>query len=564
MRFTISLCLVVISGFIITFSGCSEGDSSTDDDSPFSDGDNATTDGDSSSNQCFPGFTWDQSSGMCLPDTDGDTSDGDVADGDNQVDGDAQPDGDATDGDLPVDGDDMDCPGCEGFAGDYCIESQSGPYCYLLSIESAIIERTPDTDCDYTVTVTANGEPPESEQVTGCDFVDRDIMGMCGLTVNSDGSITVECPEDCTLIFTQQACGCGDMSGVQEGAAWPMESYCQNRHGLSPQKGPDNPTLLWSKHISNGKFSGAAVDSEGNVFFSSSDGFYSLSSSGAERWQAGAGAASDPPAIGSDGTIYFSSNNGVYAFSHSGERKWKYDDGKSNGSALIDSNHIVYLSTGTGLKGFNSTGEVVWESEETGTVLGSPAMGSDGKIYYTTVDPHQFVAVDTDGSVLWKKSVDDYPWSGPTITHAGNILFGAADGVLRCYSPFGNLKWSKQIDATMQSYPAIGADGTIYTGGADLTALEPSTGSEYWSYSTNGLINGPILVDKDGTIIFAGSNAKINAVNANGTKKWEFDVDCQVSSISLGFDHTIYASATCVDWNNGGQMSGYFYAIGDR
>jgi outer membrane protein assembly factor BamB len=89
-----------------------------------------------------------------------------------------------------------------------------------------------------------------------------------------------------------------------------------------------------------------------------------------------------------------------------------------------------------------------------------------------------------------------------------------SDGCLWAINPTGDLKWRYIIDSTLRVFspasPAVGSDGTIYIGTKD-----------------RGLI----------------------ALNADGSLRWEADIDSEIfSSPAIGSDGTVYVGSldSCV------------------
>ncbi len=80
-------------------------------------------------------------------------------------------------------------------------------------------------------------------------------------------------------------------------------------------------------------------------------------------------------------------------------------------------------------------------------------------------------------------------------------------------------------------------------------------GLEKWAFAGGGFV-GPPAIGTDGTIYFGSGtynlNAKLKAVNPNGTLKWAFATgNYALSSPAIGTDGTIYA----------GSSDGYLYGL---
>lgn len=96
--------------------------------------------------------------------------------------------------------------------------------------------------------------------------------------------------------------------------------------------------------------------------------------------------------------------------------------------------------------------------------------------------------------------------------------------------------------SSIRCSPAIGADGTIYIGSWDarLYALDPD-GSLKWSYKTGQAVSSSPAVSSDGTIYFGSEDGNIYALDPDGSLKWSYQSDNYVfSSPVIDADGTVY------------------------
>ncbi len=93
------------------------------------------------------------------------------------------------------------------------------------------------------------------------------------------------------------------------------------------------------------------------------------------------------------------------------------------------------------------------------------------------------------------------------------------------------LKWSLQTGGIVYSSPAIGSDGTIYVGSDDarLYALNPD-GSLKWSYPTGGSVSSSPAVREDGTIYVGSGDTHLYVLNPDGSLKWSYATDGRIDS----------------------------------
>ena len=72
--------------------------------------------------------------------------------------------------------------------------------------------------------------------------------------------------------------------------------------------------------------------------------------------------------------------------------------------------------------------------------LSSPSIGPDGTIYFGAYD-YKFYAVNPDGSLKWRYTIDRYIFTAPAIAADGTICFGTSGGELYALNSDGTLKW---------------------------------------------------------------------------------------------------------------------------
>ena len=204
-----------------------------------------------------------------------------------------------------------------------------------------------------------------------------------------------------------------------------------------------------------------------------------------------------------------------------------------------DLNHTgksSYLGAQTGVEKWNfTTGNWIFWS--------SPAIDSDGTIYVGSSD-HKLYAINPNGTEKWSFNTAHDIYSSPAIGSDGTIYVGSRIGNLYAINPDGTGKRSFVVGETFSS-PAICSDGTIYIGSVNKLNAINSDGTEKWNFTTGGCVHSSPAIGSDGTI-YGGSytDNKLYAINSDGTAKWNFTTGGRVtSSPAIGSDGTIYAGS---------------------
>jgi len=206
----------------------------------------------------------------------------------------------------------------------------------------------------------------------------------------------------------------------------------------------------------------------------------------------------------------------------------------------------------------------LWEFPTFDEVTSSPAVGSDGTVYFGSLDGYVY-AVNSSGSLKWQypKSNQDgveggFDMAAPAIGKDGTIYIGGVDNYLYALSgSSGSRRWRYKASSPISSTPAIGTDDTIYfRDDTTLYALSSSVAFEKWRYTLggSGTYSSP-AIGTDGTI-YVGANGHLHAINpTTGKRKWRLSTDDDVyTSPSIATDGTVYIAT----------LKGTVYAVKDN
>jgi outer membrane protein assembly factor BamB len=298
-------------------------------------------------------------------------------------------------------------------------------------------------------------------------------------------------------------------------------------------------------------FSSPAIDSDGNVYAGSADGyFHAINPNGTLKWSYLTGAAVESsPAIASDGTIIFGSDDGyLYALYQNGTLRWKYNVGMAVVTPVIALNDTIYVgSIDNFLYSFFLNGTLNWRYQTGDYVISFPALDTAGAIYFGSDDSYIY-ALNPNGTLRWRyQTGGPIDVSSPSIGSDGTIYVGSHDTYLYALYPNGTLKWRLSVGGQrVFSSPAVYQDGTVYVGGGDgyFYAVNPN-GTLKWRYLTGGayIISSP-AVGYDGGIYFGSPDHMIYALNPNGTLRWKRATgDEIVSSPAIDPNGTVYIAS---------------------
>lgn len=208
--------------------------------------------------------------------------------------------------------------------------------------------------------------------------------------------------------------------------------------------------------------------------------------------------------------------------------------------------------------GFTTNAAWTWDfiADSDGNVDSSPAIGTDGTMYYGSNDGNITAINPATGTPKWQVKTTDRVVSSPVITRSGQIIIGSGDHYVYCLNPAtGSVVWKFQTLAPILSTAAIAANGNCYIASSDgtLFSLNQSTGAKVWSLKfPNRIVSSPNL-GNDGTLYIGCDDGRLYAIDTTSASvRWSYLTGGPVqSSPALGGNLNVYV----------GSMDGTLYAL---
>lgn len=350
------------------------------------------------------------------------------------------------------------------------------------------------------------------------------------------------------------------ISGGPMNSPWPMRGHDQRNTGRSPHGTDDNPGFeLWRFKTKDAADCSPAIDSDGTIYIGAFE-FYAIYPNGTLKWEYDMPSCIETatPAIDENGVIYIGTiwamPNHLHAiFTSNGTLKWKYNAGNSlESSPAIGSDGTVYFGDIDGnIHAVNPDGTKKWIYRTGSVVTSSPAIGDDGIVYVGSHDDYVYAFYPDNGTVKWKFKTGNWVHGSPTIGDDGTIYIGSDDEYLYALTPNGTMKWRLQIGATWAS-PSLDENGTLYIGvwQKRFYAINPN-GTKKWTYylgDKDRVWGSTAAISADGTIYFGTSDISgtgpwahdIVALNPDGSEKWRKFIETSFSSPAIGEDGTVF------------------------
>ncbi|HUT03558.1 MAG TPA: choice-of-anchor D domain-containing protein, partial [bacterium] len=347
---------------------------------------------------------------------------------------------------------------------------------------------------------------------------------------------------------------------------WPMVGCDKGHRGYMNAEGPTTNKVEWARTFGQFDLNAyASLDQTGRIFVSATDGtLYAVLPNGRLDWQYPTGLASDwGPVVDHAGNAVLALRGGmVSSVGPDGALNWALSTPlpaeitapptiSDTGAAffgLEDSSIAAAVAdSGLAIMGYPFTPP----PPVSGRVVGSPAIDSEGFVYFTTegnVDVFNVFCIDPRSAVSlrWRSHVPPVILTAaPTLSHDDAELYvGGMDGVLYALdtNSGGNL-WNFATGGPIVGSVAVHPDvGMVFIPSEDgsLYCVDPASPSAaVWEYATGGPIHSSPAVDIAGRIYFGSDDGFFYCLNPDGSLLWSYDfgipVDSSPSLDSYGF-----------------------------
>lgn len=272
---------------------------------------------------------------------------------------------------------------------------------------------------------------------------------------------------------------------------------------------------------------------------------------GAVLWQFETGdSVTSSPVLDSSGNVYFGSLDGyVYSLNKDGSLRWRYNasDWVDSSPALSRDESTLYVGSWDNavLALSSSSGALLWKFATDNLVYASPAVAADGTIYIGSSDG-QLYALAPSGSLKWEYEVGGELDSSPAIDGDGNVYVGSDAGLVVCLNPAGAELWTwevpTELDAVARDFGVLGspmltAEGDVIVGCQNhyVYSLDAVTGTERWKYETGAIVESSLVEGMGRTCILGGRDGYLYSLSWDGVLNWRV------------FSGGNYYSTPCVD-----------------
>ena len=311
----------------------------------------------------------------------------------------------------------------------------------------------------------------------------------------------------------------------------------------------------------------ATVAVAGSVVYTATNGnivFAVDAATGTQLWRRTTTSDENGQLAVSGSSLVIAGDNGPFALA-AGNGRQLWDVPTQGVVPLLGAGGVAYagfapkVNTTGGVTALDpATGTVAWTFRFPGVADTAGALAvADGVVYVTTGDGEIFALSAADGTK--RQLVSGFGEFGAgAIAVAGGVVYAGLDDqkgtVVAVNVASGKTLWRQSLGAAAFPASLASANGVVFAGmlrslqssgsaGAELYALNATTGRQLWSVPVDGGVNaGPVAV---GGAVYTGSaDGVLGAWQANtGNKLWSYTAAGPVGSLSVVAGSRVYFGA---------------------
>ncbi|MDO8570941.1 MAG: hypothetical protein Q7R97_05135 [Candidatus Daviesbacteria bacterium] len=358
-------------------------------------------------------------------------------------------------------------------------------------------------------------------------------------------------------------------------ADWSMPRYDFDKTGVVPYQITEKPQEKWVSGNIGFVWNAPVVDSNGNIYINT-NGITSLDKNGQVRWVTHTTQPYDSVVLDNNNNIYYSAAGypaTVYSYDQNGNKRWEYSLGGWGGNniptgvALSRNKDTLYVGIAYPSKtvlALNTDGSFRWQKSLNYTPVSTPIVALDGTIYVGIGSTGYLYAFSDTGIIKWYRYVGIYDVHSLMLDSSNNIYLKSSSengGIIVSYDSLGNKRWVYQypIYSLNREEEMALKDNMIYAISDNNLIAVNTSGNLIWKWTAPIQISQRLrspAVDKDGNIYTTYGN-KLYVLNPDGTLKWEIPFSYNLQKLIIADNNLIY-----VYHNPQSTWNGYLHALG--
>lgn len=277
----------------------------------------------------------------------------------------------------------------------------------------------------------------------------------------------------------------------------------------------DFVTNLWTLGIGSPIHSSPAIYDD-MMYVVSQDGILKAidMETGEEKWDLDLQSPTNSSPIVHSNRLYIGCEDGLKAINiNNHDIVWSYDCDRVESTPFFYEDIIYFGSDDGHLYGLNKDGKIEFNKKLDGKLKSSPVVVDDN-IYIGSTNS-KIYSVGTDKETNWDYTTGDEILSSP-VHVSGRIIVGSSDGNVYCLNESdGSLEWKKNLNDDVLSSPTADKhDNSVYIGSneGNMTCLDIRDGTVKWSYSTGAKVQSTAAL-KDNLVAFGSQNGIFYVLN---------------------------------------------------
>ncbi|MCB1220841.1 MAG: PQQ-binding-like beta-propeller repeat protein [Planctomycetales bacterium] len=324
--------------------------------------------------------------------------------------------------------------------------------------------------------------------------------------------------------------------GIDNWFSYQMDN---RNSGQSPFCGPQHGIVRWKKDFGTNLMDSVVLTADGNIITGTLNGeLISLDADGRLAWTQELGNFyCSVPAIGTQGDIYVSTREGtLVSLSSDGTINWQVPGEPAryrwNNPVAAENGDIYIGQEEAGLAAYSPSGNLLWTVPMEDGMHGTPAIGSDGRIYAAR---EQIIAVNPDGSLSWQDELQSRCVGSVSISPEGILTHYDLYGILNMRTADGQLLSDPlDFDQDFGGYkasPVHSHDGSMLAiSEARYLARLDHNGNIEWKYGTELYQNSAAVLDASGRAYVCSEGGLLICLSPSGQLEWSFQTSGNISS----------------------------------
>ena len=327
---------------------------------------------------------------------------------------------------------------------------------------------------------------------------------------------------------------CGDASGLDPAAPWPVLYGCPTNAGRSHAVGPATTASKLGPMFASPGQTGVAIAAAGQVVFpqyviGTTTAFDAAT--GAVAWSTPTSGSMPHVALDADGDVIVPSDHGVvYDLDlATGTPRWQIQLAGSFSAPMIDAPGTFYV--GASIYGVFAVDMVAqkqaWHfTVPSGGGLDAPALGR-GKLYFVDLAASQLFALDAaTGAQIFDVAIAGTAQGSPVLGSDGIYVATQAAGIAAFDPETGALRWQAPATTEATVQPALLANGDLVSSTASGAAfvLAHASGEMRDQFDLGATPTSSPRVDAADVAYFATSSGEIAVKPRTGDVVWQTTV----------------------------------------